>query len=427
MLNTLSNKPVEIAILGLGYIGLPLAVEFAKHAPVVGFDVSTARVAELRRGEDRTLEVTSEILKAIKIKFTTTVTDLSAYNVFIVAVPTPIDIHKRPDLSPLIKASETIAQVLKLGDVVIYESTVYPGATEEECVPVLEKFSGLKFNQDFFVGYSPERANPGDHEHRLGNITKVVSGSTPAVAEFVKKLYDHVVPKGTYMVSSIKVAEAAKIIENIQRDLNIGLMNELAIIFERLGLDTNEVINAAATKWNFHKFIPGLVGGHCIGVDPYYLTHKAQELGYHPEIILAGRRLNDSMGHYIADRVVKLMCTKKINVVGAKILVLGLTFKENCPDLRNTKVVDLINTLQSYNAYVDVYDPLAAPEKALEYYQIELCNQLQLNSYDAIVLAVPHREILELGAAGLKQLGKPNSVLFDLKSVLERQYVDARL
>lgn len=430
----INKQKISLAIIGLGYVGLPLAIEFAKQFPTIGFDCSTTRINELQQNIDRTLEVTSAELAAVRasqqagITFTTDPAALRDCNVYIIAVPTPIDIYKRPDLKPLLSASSTVAKSLKPNDVVIYESTVYPGATEEQCVPLLEKISGLKFNQDFFVGYSPERANPGDKQHRLTTITKIVAGSTPSTANFVQELYNCVVSKGTHKVSSIKVAEAAKIIENIQRDINIALINELAIIFANLNIDTNEVITAAATKWNFHKFLPGLVGGHCIGVDPYYLTHKAQEVGYHPEIILAGRRLNDSMGYYVADRLIRLMCAKKINIVDAKILILGLTFKENCPDLRNTKVIDLVNSLQEYNAQVDVFDPLADPEQALKYYDIELCNQLQPNYYDAIVLAVPHRAILELGIDKLRACQrKVGGVLFDVKAALDPQYVDARL
>ncbi len=388
LLEKLANKTATIGIVGMGYVGLPLAVEFSKKYSVVGFDHNTSRIAELKRGEDGTLEVSHEELRAAShLSYTNDPGDLANCNVFIVTVPTPIDRHKRPDLTLLISASETIGRVLKRGDVVIYESTVYPGATEEDCVPVLENISGLRFNQDFYAGYSPERINPGDRQHRLTAIIKVTSGSTPETADFVDQLYGSIIVAGTHKVSSIKTAEAAKAIENTQRDVNIALVNEFALIFNRIGIDTEEVLKAAGTKWNFLPFRPGLVGGHCIGVDPYYLTHKAQELGYHSEVILSGRRINDNMGFYVAAQVIKLMTRKGIGVTGSRILVMGLAFKENCPDVRNTRVVDILKELSSYNAKIDVCDPWVDPEAAMHEYGIALVTQPGPGQYDAIILA----------------------------------------
>ena len=419
----------KIGVIGLGYVGLPLAVEFGKVRPVLGFDISKARVSELQAGKDHTLECSrEELLSATHLTFSDSAEALKSCQVFIVTVPTPVDRANRPDMTPLVKASETVGKVLKAGDVVIYESTVYPGATEEVCVPVLEKHSGLKFNQDFFCGYSPERINPGDKEHRLPTIKKVTSGSTPQVAEAVDALYAQIITAGTHKASSIKVAEAAKVIENTQRDVNIALINELSLIFNRLGIDTLEVLQAAGTKWNFLPFRPGLVGGHCIGVDPYYLTHKAQEVGYHPEVILAGRRINDHMATHVADEVVKLMLRKNISVLGSKILVLGLSFKENCPDVRNTKVVDIVSALQSYNASVDVYDPWIDVDEALHEYGLACLPSLPTdNTYAAIVLAVGHQQFLAMGVDGVKKMGIPGAVLFDVKGLFPREMVDARL
>ena len=417
-----------IAIIGLGYVGLPLAVEFGKHYPTIGFDINTSRIAELKAGKDSTLEVSIEELKQVKtLTYTTSLEGIRPANIYIVTVPTPIDEHKRPDLTPLLSASHSVGKVLKKGDIVIYESTVYPGATEEDCVPILEKESGLTFNKDFFAGYSPERINPGDKEHRVTTIKKVTSGSTPEAAETVDKLYRSIITVGTHKASSIKVAEAAKVIENTQRDLNIALINELAIIFNKMGIDCLEVLEAAGTKWNFLPFRPGLVGGHCIGVDPYYLTHKAQQIGYNPEVILAGRRINDSMGGYVAGRVVKLMTKKRIHVVDANILILGLTFKENCPDLRNTRVTDIIRELKTYNANVDVYDPWVNPDEAKHEYGITPVSIPAEGEYDAIILAVAHHQFRELGESGIRKFAKPNSVLFDVKQVLPKDVVDARL
>lgn len=418
----------KIGFIGLGYVGLPLAVEFAKQLPTVGYDISTKRVAELKAGHDSSLEVDPQELAAAKLlTVTTDPQDLKGCNVYIVTVPTPVDDHKRPDLSPLVSASKTVGQLLKKGDVVIYESTVYPGATEDDCVPVLERHSGLKYNIDFFCGYSPERINPGDKEHRVTTILKVTSGSTPEVADFVDALYRRVIKAGTHKASSIRVAEAAKVIENTQRDVNIALINELALLFDRMGIDTIEVLEAAGTKWNFLPFRPGLVGGHCIGVDPYYLTHKAQQLGYHPEMILAGRRVNDGMGAYVAQRVVKLMTQRRIPVVDSRILVLGLTFKENCPDLRNTRVVDIVQELRSYNVAVDVYDPWVNPEEAQHEYGILPVAGLEDGAYDAIVLAVSHHQFTAMGEKRIRALGKPHAVLFDVKATLPRSQVDGRL
>lgn len=418
-----------VAVIGLGYVGLPLAVEFGKVRHVIGFDIDPQRVAELRSGHDRTLECsTQEIKSAEHLTFVDDVEQLRRAQIFIITVPTPVDKSKRPDMGALMRASQTVASVLKPGDLVVYESTVYPGATEEICVPVLERHSGLTFNLDFFCGYSPERINPGDKQHRLPNITKVTSGSTPEAADKVDALYAQIVAAGTHKASSIRVAEAAKVIENTQRDLNIALMNELSLIFNRLGIDTLEVLAAASTKWNFLPFRPGLVGGHCIGVDPYYLTHKAQEVGYHPEVILAGRRINDSIGEHIADRTVKLMLQKGLPVLGSKVLVLGLTFKENCPDIRNTKVIDVVHALTRYNTEVDVYDPWVDAAEAENEYGIRCLTGLQAASgYHAIVVAVSHREFVELGAAGIRRLGIEGAVLFDVKGILQHGCADGRL
>ena len=422
------NPTDKICVIGLGYVGLPLAVEFGKVSPTIGFDIQSARIEELTNGTDRTLEVPSdELIQATELSFTDDVTELAVGKVFIVTVPTPINQYKQPNLEPLIQASKTIGRAIKKGSVVIYESTVFPGATEEVCVPILERESGLVFNKDFFAGYSPERINPGDKTHRITNIVKVTSGSTPEVAEAVDKLYRRIVTAGTHKASSIKVAEAAKVIENTQRDLNIALINELALIFDHLGIDTEEVLIAAGTKWNFLPFRPGLVGGHCISVDPYYLTHKAQQIGYNPQIILSGRRINDAMGSYIAETVIKLMTKRRIHVVNARILILGLTFKENCPDLRNTRVIDIIETLKSYHATVDVYDPWANPEDAQQEYQIHLQSELKENQYDAIILAVAHREFTEFGIKNIKKLGKQEHVLYDIKSQYPKELVDGRL
>ncbi len=418
----------KIAIIGLGYVGLPLAVEFGKKFPTLGFDINQARIAELREFKDHTLEVDSDELKAAeKLSFSFNRADLASCNVFIVTVPTPIDEHRQPDLTPLVKASETLGQVIKKGDVVIYESTVYPGATEEDCIPVIERVSGLKFNVDFFAGYSPERINPGDKLHRVTTIRKVTSGSTTEVADFVDSLYGSIITAGTYKASSIKVAEAAKVIENTQRDLNIALINELAVIFNRLDIDTEEVLLAAGTKWNFLPFRPGLVGGHCIGVDPYYLTHKAQAVGYHPEVILAGRRINDNMGRYVVGQLVKKMIKRKIPVASSKVLVLGLTFKENCPDIRNTKVIDIINELKEYDIAADVFDPWVDGSEAQHEYGITLISTPAAQFYDAVILAVAHDEFKQLGAAGIRAFGKPNHVLYDLKYVLSAAEADVRL
>lgn len=417
-----------IAIIGLGYVGMPLAVEFGKKYPTIGFDISKRRILELQQGVDLTLEATRDELEAAeRLVFSTDFQDLRRASVYIITVPTPIDKNKQPDLLPLKMASETIAKVLKKGDVVIYESTVYPGATEEFCVPLLEQESGLKFNEDFFAGYSPERVNPGDKSHRLTSIVKVTSGSTPETAEFVNALYASIVPAGTHKASSIRVAEAAKVIENTQRDLNIALMNEFAIIFKKLGIDTQEVIAAASTKWNFLRFQPGLVGGHCIGVDPYYLTHKAEAIGYHPEIILAGRRINDNMGGYVVGQLVKRMLKSRIQVENSNVLIMGLAFKENCPDIRNTKVVDIINGLQGYNVNVDVYDPWVIPEDAEKEYCLHPLGTLEAGKYDAIVVAVAHRQFADMGGAEIRKLGKQNHVLYDLKYLLDRTDADMRL
>lgn len=418
----------KIAIIGLGYVGLPLAVEFGKQFDTVGFDIRAARVDELRAGRDSTLEVGADELSAVlRLRYSAELEDIRKCNVYIVTVPTPIDAAKRPDLTPLIKASQSIGKVLKPGDVVVYESTVYPGCTEEVCVPVLEQVSGLQFNQDFFVGYSPERINPGDKQHRVTTILKVTSGSTVETAEFVDSLYSSIITAGTHKASSIKVAEAAKVIENTQRDLNIALVNDLAMLFNKLGIDTLEVLQAAGTKWNFLPFRPGLVGGHCISVDPYYLTHKAQEVGHHPDVILAGRRTNDGMGPYIANEVIRLMVRKGINPVDARILVLGLAFKENCPDLRNTRVVDIVEALHGYNATVDIHDPWVDAVEAAHEYGLALVAQPAQGSYDAVIVAVGHEQFASMGAKGIRAFGKSGCVIYDVKYVLPREAVDGRL
>jgi UDP-N-acetyl-D-galactosamine dehydrogenase len=421
-------QDIRLAIIGLGYVGLPLAVEFGKKRSVVGFDINQQRIEQLRAGNDLTLETTPEELGAAQhLVFTINPDHLRDCNCYIVTVPTPIDEHKRPDLTPLIKASETVGRVLKQGDIVIYESTVYPGATEEDCVPVLEKHSGLRFNVDFFCGYSPERINPGDKEHRVTTIKKVTSGSTPDLANLVDDLYNEIITAGTHMAESIKVAEAAKVIENTQRDLNIALINELAIIFNKMGIDTEAVLKAAGSKWNFLPFRPGLVGGHCIGVDPYYLTHKAQAIGYHPEIILAGRRLNDGMGAYVVSQLVKAMVKRRIQVDGARVLVMGLAFKENCPDLRNTRVVDIISELKDYNCEVDIFDPWVRAEEALHEYGLSVSQQPEAGVYDAIILAVAHKDFKAMGVVDIRALGKSNSILYDLKYILSPEDSDLRL
>ena len=424
----LSLRDCRIGVIGLGYVGLPLAVEFGKHHETTGFDINPERIAELRRGKDRTLEVEARELRAARrLRFTSEPRDLKSSRVFIVTVPTPIDADKRPDLGPLERASETVGRVLKRGDIVIYESTVFPGCTEEICVPILERRSGLKFNRDFYAGYSPERINPGDREHRLPTIRKVTSGSTPEAAAFVDKLYGSIIKAGTHPASSIRVAEAAKVIENTQRDVNIALVNELAMIFNRLGIDTEEVLEAAGSKWNFLPFRPGLVGGHCIGVDPYYLTYKAQQLGYHPQVILAGRRINDDMPIYVGSQVLKCMLRKGIQPLDAKILVLGLTFKENCPDVRNSKVIDVVNELKSYGSEVQVHDPWADADEVRAQYGIELVAAPAAGAYDCVVVAVSHRQFTELGAKGMRAYGKPRSVLYDVKYVLPANDCDDRL
>lgn len=421
-------EDIKLAVVGLGYVGLPLAVEFGKRRPVLGFDINTRRIEELKEGRDHTLEVESEeLVAADQLRFSAEAESLAEANVFIVTVPTPIDQYKQPDLTPLVRASETIGRVLKRGDIVIYESTVYPGATEEVCVPVLESVSGLRYNEDFYAGYSPERINPGDKQHRVANIRKVTSGSTPEVAELIDRLYAEIIVAGTHKAPSIRVAEAAKVIENTQRDVNIALINELALIFNKLGIDTQAVLEAAGTKWNFLPFRPGLVGGHCIGVDPYYLTHKAQSIGYHPEIILAGRRLNDSMGGYVVSQLIKAMTKRRIQVQGSRVLVMGLTFKENCPDLRNTRVVDIVRELGEYNIEVDVYDPWVEPEEAMQEYGIRPVERAKEGAYDGIVLAVAHDQFKEMGTAAIRALGKPEHVLYDLKYVLAADEADLRL
>lgn len=417
-----------IGIVGLGYVGLPLAVEFGKQYRVKGFDINKSRIAELNAGNDSTLEVDSDELKtAANLSFTYDEGDLRECNVYIVTVPTPIDEHKKPDLTPLIKASEILGKLINKGDIVIYESTVYPGATEEVCIPVLEAISSLKFNEDFYAGYSPERINPGDKEHRVKDIIKVTSGSTEEIAEIIDRLYSSIITAGTYKADSIRIAEAAKVIENTQRDVNIALINELSIIFNKLKIDTFDVLEAAGTKWNFLPFRPGLVGGHCIGVDPYYLTYKAQSVGYHPEMILAGRRLNDSMGEYVASQLVKAMLKKRIHIDGSNVLVMGFTFKENCPDLRNTQVINIVRELREYNINVDVVDPWCCSKEAKEEYSLTLKASAEVGKYDAIIIAVGHDEFKALGEDLIHSYGKSNHVLYDLKHVLNKQVVDIRL
>jgi UDP-N-acetyl-D-glucosamine/UDP-N-acetyl-D-galactosamine dehydrogenase len=428
LLNPFTQTPVRIAVLGLGYVGLPLAVAFAAHHDVVGFDIKAQRIAELKAGEDRTLEVsTAELAKAARLKLSCDAADLAGCNVFIVTVPTPIDTAKRPDLSALLSASRTVGGAISAGGLAIFESTVYPGVTEDECAPLLAKLSGLTLNRDFFVGYSPERANPGDPNHRLENIVKVTSGSTPQAADFVDALYRQVVQAGTHRAGSIRVAEAAKVIENTQRDLNIALVNEFSLIFQRLGVDTSEVLAAAGTKWNFLNFRPGLVGGHCIGVDPYYLTHKAEALGYHPEVILAGRRINDGMGGHVARTLTEEMGRRGRSGAGARILVMGLAFKENCPDLRNTRVIDIIAPLQAEGAAVDVWDPWVDAAEARQEYDLDLIEAPRPETYDAVVVAVAHAQFAELGPETIRAFGRPGAVLFDVKSMLPKDASDLRL
>ncbi len=423
-----SSNEIKLAVIGLGYVGLPLAVEFGKKVPTLGFDINQRRIEELNNGQDNTLELSPEELKdAPLLSYASDAAALEGCNVYIVTVPTPIDKHCRPDLTPLEKASTMLGGVIRKGDVVIYESTVYPGCTEEVCIPIIERLSGLKYNVDFFAGYSPERINPGDKTHRLPTIVKVTSGSTPAVADFVDELYRKVVTAGTHKASSIRVAEAAKVIENTQRDINIALINELALIFNRLGIDTQEVLEAAGSKWNFLPFRPGLVGGHCISVDPYYLTHKAQEIGYHPEVILAGRRINDGMGNYVAESVVKLMTRNRIPVVDSKVLVMGLAFKENCPDLRNTRVVDIIHELQQFNAQIDVFDPWVDASEAEHEYGLTPIAQPEPGRYDAIILCVGHDQFKKMGVDAIRALGKPAHILYDVKYVLPKTASDGRL
>lgn len=421
-------EQLKIAIIGLGYVGLPLAVEFGKHKPTIGFDINENRILELKNGHDHTLEVTSDELKQVEhLSYTADINDLKNSNFFIVTVPTPIDDFKQPDLTPLIKASQSIAKVLKKGDIVVYESTVYPGATEEVCIPELEKYSGLKFNQDFFVGYSPERINPGDKQRRVTNILKITSGSTPLVADYVDQVYNLIIDVGTHKAPTIKVAEAAKVIENTQRDVNITLINELALIFNKMGIDTEDVLKAAGTKWNFLNFRPGLVGGHCIGVDPYYLTHKAESIGLHPEIILAARRLNDRMGEYVATQLIKEMVKQRIQVVGARILILGLSFKENCPDIRNTKIVDMVKALKEYDLDLDIYDPWVDSAEVEGEYGLAPVTELKQDHYDAIVIAVAHDQFKAMSSQELIALGKEKHVLYDLKYVLDKEQSDIRL
>jgi UDP-N-acetyl-D-galactosamine dehydrogenase len=419
---------IKIAVIGLGYVGLPLAVEFGKKVEVIGFDISHGRINELLAGNDHTLEVSDiELAQATHLSYSSDIDELKGCNFFIVTVPTPIDDHKQPDLTPLIKASEAIGRILQQDDIVVYESTVYPGATEEVCIPVLEQVSGLVFNQDFYAGYSPERINPGDKQHRVTNILKVTAGSTPAVADFVDEVYNLIITAGTHKAPSIKVAEAAKVIENTQRDVNIALINELAVIFNKMNIDTEAVLEAAGTKWNFLPFRPGLVGGHCIGVDPYYLTHKAQAIGYNPEIILAGRRLNDSMGEYVSTQLVKTMLKKRIHVDGAKVLILGLSFKENCPDVRNTKIIDIVHELQEYNIAVDIYDPWVNSASAQREYNVTPLSMPLANEYDAIILAVAHQQFIEMGVEHIRSFGKDEHVLYDLKYVFAKDKTDIRL
>ncbi len=421
-------KDIKIAIVGLGYVGLPLAVEFGKKYQTIGFDINANRISQLKAGHDTTMEVSDEELAEPKlISYTANVDELASCNVYIVTVPTPIDEHKQPDLTPLISASKMLAQVVAKGDIVIYESTVYPGATEDVCIPEIEKHSGLVFNQDFFAGYSPERINPGDKEHRVTTILKVTSGSTPEIANFIDDLYASIITAGTYKASSIQVAEAAKVIENTQRDLNIALINELAVIFNKLNIDTEEVLKAAGTKWNFLPFRPGLVGGHCIGVDPYYLTHKAQAIGYNPEVILAGRRINDSMGEYVVSQLVKAMLKAKLAVSGANVLIMGLTFKENCPDVRNTKVVDIISELEEYDINLEVYDPWVDAQEAKSEYGVELINKPKAGYYDAVIFAVAHNEFKVLSGADIRAMMKPEHIIYDLKYMLDPEIADIRL
>ena len=424
----MQNSKTAIGVVGLGYVGLPLAVEFGRKRPVIGFDTNDVRIEELSKGIDRTLETTDkELSEAVYLSYTNNIEDLKDCNIYIVTVPTPIDHDKKPDLAPLVKASKAIGSILKTGDIVIYESTVYPGATEEICVPILEEQSGLSFNNDFFCGYSPERINPGDKEHRITTIRKVTSGSTPEIAKKIDKLYQEIITEGTYLAKSIKVAEAAKVIENTQRDVNIALINELSLIFNELDIDTESVLDAAGTKWNFLPFRPGLVGGHCIGVDPYYLTFKALEVGYNPEIILAGRKINDNMSVFIADQISKLMTKKDISINGANILMMGLAFKENCPDIRNTKVVDLIEALNNYSCSVDVYDPWVDKLEAMNHFNIELINTPSKGKYDAIVLAVAHDRFKDYSPNEIKDFGKENHVIYDIKYLLSANDVDGRL
>lgn len=418
---------LKIGIIGLGYVGLPLAVAFSHKYQTLGFDINKERVKELTQNHDSTLEVSSEELaQANQLSFSCDSADLAQCDFYIVTVPTPIDEYKQPDLTPLIKASETIAKVINKNDIIVYESTVYPGATEEVCIPVVEKISNLTFNQDFFAGYSPERINPGDKQHRLENILKVTSGSTPEIAEFIDQVYASIITAGTHKASSIKVAEAAKVIENTQRDVNIALINELAVIFSKLGIDTEEVLTAAGTKWNFLPFRPGLVGGHCIGVDPYYLTHKAQQLNYHPQVILSGRRINDDMGHFVVKRLIKAMIEKRIHIVDAKVLIMGFTFKENCPDVRNTRVIDIVEELHDYSAHVDVYDPWADKNVVKQEYGLTLTSP-QENDYDAIIIAVGHKQFKQQSIEDIRKLGKDKVVIFDLKYLFDKSATDLRL
>lgn len=426
--NKIEDKSVVLALIGLGYVGLPLAVEFGKKYDVIGFDINEKRIGELKKGKDRTLEVSGEELaEAKKLSFTSKLDEIKKANIFIVTVPTPVDDFKVPDLTPVIKASETVGKVLKRGDVVVYESTVYPGCTEEDCVPILEKFSGLKFNKDFYCGYSPERINPGDKEHRVSTIRKIVSGSTPEIAQALNKLYQSIIVVGTHLAPSIKVAEAAKVIENAQRDINIAFVNELSKLFDLMGIDTLDVLEAAGTKWNFLPFRPGLVGGHCIGVDPYYLTHKAVKLGYNPEIILAGRRINDQMGTFVANQLVKLMIAKEHKINKAKVLVLGITFKENCPDIRNSKVIDILNELKTFGCQIDVFDPWADKEEVKHEYGIDLIgsiDEIKKRAYHGVVLAVAHNQFMELDFHSLRANG---AVVYDVKGILNRKFIDDRL
>lgn len=421
-------KDLNLSVIGLGYVGLPLAVEFGKIRNVIGYDINETRIDDLKNNNDLTNEMkTEDLILAKKLRFTTDLNELKNSNCFIITVPTPLDQHKQPDLSPLISASKSIGKLLKKGDIIIYESTVYPGCTEERCVPILEEYSGLKYNKDFYVGYSPERINPGDKSHRINNIMKVTSGSTPEISDLIDGLYKEIITVGTYKAESIKVAEAAKVIENTQRDLNIALINEFAVIFKRLNIDTESVLNAAKTKWNFLSFQPGLVGGHCIGVDPYYLTYKAQEVGYNPEIILAGRRLNDSMGNYVTSQLVKTMSQKNIKIDGAKILVMGLAFKENCPDIRNTRIIDIVTELQDHNCAVDVHDPWVSTFEAYDSFGLSLIKNLPHSTYDAVILAVSHDIFKDMGAEKLRRLCKPCGIIYDLKYMLEKNASDMRL